>query len=176
MLRSALALLLVVTIAAGCRPAAPPPPPAAPPVLVPPLSDAVTGEQLVTRRGDEEWQYTVVSAGNAESPSGDVVVEVVRYLSGAPQGRPVQFTWNRNGFGLQPGDVIRSLRPGRLDVGGRAWDCWIVMVQTAQRGEFAYWISPEVAVHGVLKIARAEGGDVEESGAITWARDSLSER
>ena len=140
--------------------------------LTPPLSDAQVGEQLVTRRGDQEWHYTVVSAGDLE-----VVVELVTYMNGAPTGKIERFRWHRNNYGLPDNAIIRRLEPGRIEVGGERWDCWIVHVATNDgRGEYYYWISADVGVHGVLKIARSEGGAPDDAQAISWVSDTLSGR
>ncbi len=173
--RSLVALVLTLAAAAacgGCRPRAAPPVPVKMAAFVPPLFDAQIGETLVTRRGTQEWHYTVVSAGDVE-----VVVEVVVYDGGVPQGRgPQRFAWHRNNFGLPDNAVVERVEPARVDVGGTTWDCWLVHVTTRTSGRYYYWISDDVGVNGILKIAQSEGGVPDEAYAITWQSDSLSGR
>ena len=59
---------------------------------------------------------------------------------------------------------------------GERFDCWLVHVSTRSRGQFYYWVSDEVGVNGVLKIARSDGGAPDDTTAITWVSDSLSGR
>jgi hypothetical protein len=162
-------LLAAALAAAGCGRDVAPPPAYTVPAFVPPLSDAAVGERLVNRRGVQEWHYTVVSAG-----STDVVVEVVVYQGGAPQGRPQRYSWHRNGFGLPDNAVVNRIEPGRVEVGGETWDCHVLHVSSGGAGSFFYWVTDAVGAHGILKIAKADGGAPNDANAITWVSDSLS--
>lgn len=170
-IRLVLSLAILGLVLGACTRTVAPPPKVHIPSLTPPLSDAQVGERLVTRRGNQEWHYTVVSTGDLE-----VVVEVVTYTDGAPTGSVERYRWHRNNYGLPDSAVIRKLEPGRIEIDGERWDCWIVHVATSGRGQFFYWISAEVGVNGVLKIARNEGGAPDETHAITWVSDTLSGR
>ena len=163
------ALTVTVLTVAGCRDRPSPPPPgpavvAAGAVLEPPLHDAAVGEELVLRRGEQEWLYRVAQAKDTEG-----VVEVVTYEAGIPQARPQLFRWHRNGFGMPDDVVVRGIEPTRLVVDGRSVACWLLRAYSP-RGQFAYWIDPAAPVHGVLRMAAVEDGRPVESGALVRVR------
>ncbi len=164
--------LLVVGGLSGCQKPAVPPARAALPAFEPPLNDAVVGEELVLKRGPTEWRYTVTEAGDV-----NVVVDVMRYEEGEPVGKSLErFRWHRNGFGVPDDAVVRKVERGRVDAGGQTWDCWILHVDTKDRGRFYYWITNEVAGHGIVKIAKDADEGVDDRHALRWAGDSASGR
>jgi hypothetical protein len=165
------AALGTVASVAGCSKTAVAPEGVALPGLVPPLNDVAIGEQLVLRRGPAEWRYTVTEAGDTH-----VVVEVLKYLDGEPEGSPERFRWHRNGFGVPDDAIIRKIERGRIDAGDETWDCWVLHVYTRDRGRFYYWITDEAGVNGVVKIAKSSNEGVDDANALFWASDSLSGR
>src|SRR5688500_4642344 len=130
---------------ASCREAPVPPPPVPPAVLLPPLHDAVAGEELWMRRGREDWLWRVVSATDDA-----LEVHYFRYLEGAPIGDPTRLVWPRNGFGVGEGMVIRRFERDRIEVAGRTWECWRIHAHH-RNGIRYYWVSDELEVNGVLK-------------------------
>lgn len=158
-------LLLRVAVAAGlgvgaCNPGPAVAPPTAAPArsLVPPLHDAVVGEELRLRTGPTLWSYRV-----AHTSDDEVEVEFVSsWVGGSPPPgwapRSERLVWSRNGFGLADGFVVRRIDPDRIEVAGRWWDCWRLQCHSRQGLRF-YWISDEVPVHGVLRIAPDQNQD-----------------
>ena len=173
LVRRLAAVALVVSSVAlfpvGCAPEAKAPGTLALPGFAPPLNDAQVGEELVLRRGEQEWRYTVVEAGDT-----NVRVQALTYENGEPTDRPKLIEWHRNGFGVPQDAVIRRIERGRVETGGRSWVCWILHVYTRDRGRYIYWISDQVAVHGILKMAKMGDQGVDEQNAIVWVSDTLS--
>jgi len=133
--------------------------PAAPSAtLVVPLNDAVVGEEVRLRRGRSIWTWRV-----SHSTDDAVQVEFVETTEGGgPAGvspPPAQsHVWPRNGFGLPEGLVVRRIDRDRIEVAGRWWDCWRLQCHSRAGTRF-YWITDEVPVHGVLRIAPDLDGD-----------------
>jgi hypothetical protein len=161
--------LASVALLVGCGNATQTPATLTLPGMSPPLNDATIGEELVLSRGATEWRYTVIEAGDTH-----VKVEVMRYVDGTPDGKPERFRWHRNGFGVPDDAVIRRIERGRIDAGGRAWSCWILHVFTRDRGNYYYWLSDEVGVHGIVKIAKSADEGIDDRHALYWTTDSLS--
>jgi hypothetical protein len=138
----------------SCADDAPPDEPAAPRTfLEPPLHDAEAGEELRMVRGREEWLWRVVSTTD-EDVSVDFFVRVDGQLD---ERRTEHLRWPRNGFGLPEGFTLREARPDRIDVGGRARDCWRLRAHSRE-GVRLYWISAELPVAGFLRIAVEDRG------------------
>lgn len=157
---AAAALVAVVFVAPACDDA---PAPARPgprvATLVPPLQDAVAGETLVLRRGTTVWRWRVDSTTD-ETVAVEFVETDDRPTGAATPAPPtLRRVWSRNGFGLMEGLVVREIQSDRIDVAGRAWDCWRLRCH-ARSGVLFYWISDEVPVHGVLRIAP----DLDQNG------------
>ena len=145
-------LLGTATLAGGCRKEVPPPPPPPPAILIPPLHDAVVGEELRLRRGTEDWVWRVASATDNE-----LGIDFFVYRDGAPTGPPEALRWPRNGFGMPPDFVIREISRDRVVVADRSWDCWRVRA-FARDGARWYWITDELPVHGVIRMALDDRG------------------
>jgi hypothetical protein len=127
-------------------------PPPAPAIFVPPLFDAEPGEELRLRRGNEDWIWRIVSATDTEL---QVDYRIVR--AGEPAGPVKPMTWPRNNLGLPEGFVVFDMRRDRIEAAGRTWECWLVRAK-AEEGVRCYWITEELPVHGVIRIAREERG------------------
>jgi hypothetical protein len=78
---------------------------------------------------------------------------------------PETFVWNRNGFGMPDGGIARAFERDRIEIGGRRYDCWRVAVYS-RIGQRFYWISEEIPVHGVLKVAGVVNGAADEAHAV----------
>ena len=150
------------------------PPPAADP-FVPPLNDAVVGEEVRLHRGPLVSTYRV-----ARTTDDEVQVEFFESYEGTPPAgwtaAPAKtYVWRRNGFGVPEDFVVRRADPDRIDVGGRSFDCWRLTCHSRAGLRF-YWISDRVPVHGVLRIAPdldGDGGpDVALQADLLW--DSAS--
>ncbi len=136
--------------------------------LIPPLADVEVGEQVRLRRMKDEWVYTVVAVGDHT-----VQVERRKTVDGRV-GEPEVYTWDRKGFGVPEDCVILRLERTSLDVDGRSRPCWLAYIST--KGEhYYYWISEEVAVHGLLAIAKELKGRPDEAHAIRWVFDTKSD-
>lgn len=100
-----------------------------------------------------------------------VQVEVVQYQNGAPVSSPTVHTWHRNSFSMPADAVIRAIDQDRIEVGGKMYDCWRLSVASRVR-QLYYWISDEIPVHGVLKVASSVKGEIDEVHAarlVDWA-------
>lgn len=158
---AAIAALALAASAAlpGCDASPPPAPPAPPlqlPALVPPLRDAAPGEELVLRVGDTSFRWRLV-----RDLGHEVEVEYARYERDAPVAAPSRHVWHRNGFGLQPEWVIQSFVRERITVAGRPFDCWRLHVRSQKETRW-YWISDEVPVHGIVRLAVDRGKGVPD--------------
>jgi hypothetical protein len=134
--------------------------------LVPPLQDAQVGEMLRIEAGAGAEVYHVVGGDDFQ-----VQVEVVQYQNGAPASSPTVLTWHRNGFSMPADAVIRAIDQDRIEVGGKTYDCWRLAVASRVR-QLYYWISDEIPVHGVLKVASIVKGETDEVHAaklVDWS-------
>jgi len=123
-----------------------------------PLNDAVVGEEVRLHRGPIVSRWRV-----AHTTDEEVQVEFVETFEGTPPAGFVPspastFVWRRSGFGVPDGFVVRRADPDRIDVGGRSFDCWRLMCHSRAGVRF-YWISAEIPVHGVIRIAPDLDGD-----------------
>jgi hypothetical protein len=126
----------------------------------PPLHDADEGEVLVLAQGGVEYQYRVV-----KSSQQSVDVEVRKL--GAGESRTVQ--WDRNLFGLEEGSVLESLEGDEIGVGGVTYPC-VRMIVLKDGKRRAYWISGQIAVHGVLRVAPIVDGEPDLTKAYERVR------
>jgi hypothetical protein len=166
------ALALVLLFAVSCNddpPRAAPTPP--PPRLIPPLHDAKVGEWLRVEAGRDAQVFRVVDAGDYS-----VDVETTTYKEQAPVGVPHKTRWWRNSFGLPEDEcVVRALDPDRIQVGDKWYECWRIYV-TSRNGQERYvWVSEEIPVHGVLKVAAINKGVTDERNAVTLAEWGVGE-
>lgn len=155
-------LLALALVLAGC----PSPPPQTPPVvttlptLVPPLQDARAGEWVRFGVGKTSEVDKVIEAGDFE-----VKVQIIRYVNDEPQS-PVVQVWPRNTFGVPPDGVIRAIDRDRITVAGKPHDCWRIAVYGRQR-QMVYWVAEDIPVHGLLKVAALNKGEIDETNAMT---------
>lgn len=156
----------------SCREEAEPPPPLAPAILVPPLHDAVAGEELRLRRGAgpgaEDWIWRIASVSDTE-----VEVEFRRMQGGAPLGPPENMRWPRNQFGVKDDYVVHECRRDRIEAGGRTWDCWLVRAGSRTEALW-YWITDELPVHGVIRMAKDDRGKPVLGSAATVVPEASS--
>lgn len=143
---------LVLASLTGCPAAPPPAPPMAPARFVPPLVDAEPGEELRLRRGDEDWIWRVASTSEVE-----VLVEFRKVRGGEPTEPARSLSMHRNNLGLPEGFMVLEMRRDRIEAAGRSWDCWRVRARAGDSVR-SYWISEELPVHGVIRIAVEERG------------------
>ena len=136
------------------------------PILVPPLQDAEVGEWIRIQAGRDVQVHRVVDAREL-----DVTIEYMQYHEDEP-GPPATIVLRRDSFGTPAEGVVRAIARDRVDVGGRSYDCWRLDVYL-HIGQFAYWISEEVPVTGLIKYARIEKGAVDE---VKIGRASCRER
>jgi hypothetical protein len=167
---AATALLLLVAV--SCNPDPEPAPPKAPPPrrLIPPLWDAKVGEWLRVEEGPASLVYRVVNAGETW-----IDVETTPYRDGAPTGSPQKTRWTRNSFGLPDNEcVVRVFDPDRIEVKGKWYDCWRLLVSSATEQQM-YWISDEIPVHGLLRVAAVHKGVADETHALKLVEWGFSE-
>jgi hypothetical protein len=161
--------VLVAAIVASGRPQAAPEAPR-PMRLSPPLRDAEVGESLSLRSPAGDVQvYRVV-----DSTDRDVTVEVLTYQGDVPLAAPMKQKWSRNAFGVtdQIG-VVRAIDPDRIEVQGRSWPCWRITIFGREDVRLFWWITDELPVHGLLKIARIlKDGQPDEETAATLVASS----
>lgn len=166
-----LPLLLGAVLAAAACGDDPVPVPVSPPTLrlIPPLQDAEVGEMLRLEAGATAEVYRVVGGDEYQ-----VQVELVKYQDGAPVTSPSVLTWHRNSFSIPADAVIRAIDQDRIEVGGKTYDCWRLAVASRVR-QLYFWISDEIPVHGVLKVAAVVKGQADEAHAAhlaDWAPKS----
>lgn len=154
--------LLVLALAlTGCpdppAPAAPVAPPL--PTLVPPLNDAQVGEWVRIGVGKASEVVKVVDASDFQ-----VKVQIIRYVDDEPQS-PVFEVWPRNSFGVPADGVIRAIDRDWIDVTGKRYECWRLAVYGRQR-QMVYWVSEEIPVHGILKVAALNKGEIDDVNAM----------
>jgi len=158
-------------LAASCRKEPPPvAAPAATPRLIPPLHDATVGEWLRIETDRDALMYRVVDAGDYW-----VDVETLTYRDQAQVGAPLKQRWWRNSFGLPEDEcVIRAIDSDRIQIGDKWFDCWRLFVTSRSGQEKYFWISDQVAVHGLLKVASLRKGIVDEAHAAKLAEWGVS--
>jgi hypothetical protein len=158
---SVLAAVVALTAASCGRDPPVAPQQAAPARLVPPLCDAQAGEWLRIESGRNAQLFRVVDAGDYY-----VDVETTTYQDEAPIGTPQRQRWPRNSFGLPQDEcVIRAIDADRIEVGDRWYDCWRIFVTSRSGQEKFLWISDEVPVHGLLKVAGIRKAVADEAHA-----------
>jgi hypothetical protein len=170
-LAAAVAVVAALAAAPGCpRAPAGPPPAVAPAVLVPPLHDAAAGEELRLRRGTEDYVWRVVSTTDEE-----VEVESTVFRDGVVSQPPVRIRFDRNGWGIprDPHHVIREIRRDHVEAGGRGWDCWMLRVHSRTSVRY-YWITDELPVHGVVRIAIDDRGKPVLPSAVDVVPDACA--
>ncbi|MCE9636541.1 MAG: hypothetical protein K8T90_12625 [Planctomycetes bacterium] len=164
----AIVLPLFASLLASCRHDVEPPPPPAPAILVPPLHDAVAGEELRLRRGNEDWIWRIASVSDTE-----LEVEFRRMQGGAPLGQTDILRWPRNQFGIKDDYVVHECRRDRIEAAGRTWDCWLVRAGSKTEAIW-YWVTDELPVHGVIRMAKDERGKPLMGSAATVVPDACS--
>jgi hypothetical protein len=174
--RVAVVIALAVGVAIGMavaalRPSPPPPPPPPPvPTLVPPMHDAQVGEWARIESGVDAQLFRIVGVSPDDH---EIKVEMVQSHEGTPSGPPVTLTWHRNSWSLPADCVIRAIDRDRIEVAGKHYDCWRLTVFSHVRN-MVYWISDEVPVHGVLKIAVATDRGIDEMHAARFAEGGFA--
>ncbi len=174
---AAFTILVFVLLTAGpscSKPAVQLPPPPPPPILIPPLHDAQAGEQLVLSNGVIDQIYRVVSASD-----GEVEVEITTRRDDMPveERAPYKVTLNRNSWGIKADHngaptVNRRFVRDTLDAGGKTFPCWRVDV-FSRKGNFVYWLTDALPVHGIVKIARVVKNRIEDEQAFVYKRHTF---
>lgn len=150
------------------RASVPPPPP--PEAFRNPLADTKAGETLLLRRGDGETTLYRVQSVDATSvliaeethpPVGPALHRVFR-VSRAYLGffyilegdvDPVEAAATARDF--VPAEITRdSLHSEPLR---RSFDCWKIRGHHRAQGEMTLWVSPELPVHGLLRVDTVKG-------------------
>lgn len=120
------------------------------------------------KRADEDWIWRVTSATGHE-----VEVEFRRFRDGVALGPAENLVWSRNLWGLPPGYRVDELARDRLEVGGRAWDCWRMRAVSPNDLRW-YWFTEELPVSGFLRVARDDRGKPELAFAATVIPEACS--